>query len=495
MKRNIFTVLLSLLAGFIGAYLFSKLDNGNTNGTQAVELVRQGEVAESLEIHRPVPYATTNVNGLPKGEGGDILSFSEASGVATQSVVYIKTYTQGAYSRRSTWLDLFFERSPSREGGIALGSGSGVIFSDDGYIVTNNHVIANSDKIEVVHNKRTYKAKLIGTDTSTDLALLKIEAENLPSIRVASSRELQVGDWVLAVGNPFNLATTVTAGIVSAKGRKINILKDVFPIESFIQTDAAINPGNSGGALVNVDGDLVGINTAILSRTGSYAGYGFAVPSDIVAKVVNDLKKYGEVQKAFIGAEVVEVDEQISNKLNLDNVDGIVVSRVDVGGAAEKGGVEVGDVIVEIDNFEINTEADFAEQLSFYVPGDEIRLKYIRNGKLMNTYLVLTNLDGTTGISKREVYNAESIGATFESVPKFEKTKLGLESGIRVMSLKRGGLLDRMDLRKGMLILAINRYPVNSAEDFTEILERIRGRVILEVMTERGDKKYYSYYF
>lgn len=497
MKRVVYQILLSLSAGFIGAYFFSILNQNHSLSEKGIQLIRQNAVEESLEIHRPVPeYLTTeeNINKLPITEKGELVSFAEASRIATQSVVYIKTYTKG-YNGRVTWLDLFFERSPRAQSDVALGSGSGVIFSEDGYIVTNNHVIANSDKIEVVYNKRTYPAKLIGTDTSTDIALLKIEANNLPAVMVASARGVKVGDWVLAIGNPFNLATTVTAGIVSAKGRKINILKDIFPIESFIQTDAAINPGNSGGALVDLHGDLVGINTAILSKTGSYAGYGFAVPSDIVAKIVNDLKKYGEVQKAFIGADVVEVDEDIAQKLELKKVEGVVITKAEEVGAASKAGLQAGDIIIDIDNYEIHSEADFAEQLSFYVPGDEITITYKRKDKLKKTNLVLTNIDGTTSISKREVYKAESIGAAFETVPSLEKAKLNISSGIRITSVRRGGLIDRMDLHTGMVVVSVNRYPIDKPEDFSNILEKVRGRVILEVLDKRGERRYYSYAF
>ncbi|MEQ9305937.1 MAG: trypsin-like peptidase domain-containing protein, partial [Marinoscillum sp.] len=231
------------------------------------------------------------------------VDFVLASERTQSSVVFIQTLSEYEY-RTGSWLDWFFEPRSSQQ----ISSGSGVILSEDGYIVTNNHVIENADRIKVVHGKKTYDAKMIGKDPSTDLAVLKIEMNDLPAIQFANSDDVSVGQWVLAVGNPFNLTSTVTAGIVSAKGRNINILKDKFPIESFIQTDAAINPGNSGGALVNTQGALIGINTAILSRTGTYSGYGFAVPSNIVRKVFDDVRKYGEVQKAFTGAEFIDIN-------------------------------------------------------------------------------------------------------------------------------------------------------------------------------------------
>jgi S1-C subfamily serine protease len=268
-----------------------------------------------------------------------------------------------------------------------VGSGSGVIFSKDGYIMTNNHVINNAEKIEVVHNKRTYQAKIIGIDASTDLALLKIESNNLPAIKLTLSTAIEVGDWVVAVGNPFNLNSTVTAGIVSAKGRDIGVLKGQFPLESFIQTDAAINPGNSGGALVNLKGELVGINTAILSQTGSYSGYGFAVPSDIVSKVYNDLKQFGQVQKAFIGVDVADVTEEKLNILSLKEITGVYITYIEENGAADKGGLQKNDVILKINGKTISSKSSFDEQLSYYKPSDKVTLQISRDAKIMEKTL------------------------------------------------------------------------------------------------------------
>ncbi|GAA4833340.1 trypsin-like peptidase domain-containing protein [Algivirga pacifica] len=494
MRQFFMTVFLSLSMGLLGAYLYEVWS----------ESAQEKEVQAYLSNHNmtgadvvPLTYSSDrDWNRVKEGESTKNIpvSFVEAAENATRSVVYIKTFTdRSSYSGGGTWLDLFFDRRSSGRG--QLGSGSGVIYSADGYVVTNNHVVKGADRIEVVYQKRTYSAELKGIDPSTDLALLKIEADNLPSIRVASSRAVSVGDWVLAVGNPFNLATTVTAGIVSAKGRKINILKDLFPIESFIQTDAAINPGNSGGALVNTDGDLVGINTAILSKTGSYAGYGFAVPSDIMVKVVNDIIQYGAVQKAFLGAEVAEIDENISRQLQLKSLEGVVIFEVEEGGGAAKAGLKKGDVIKKIDNYTILTEADYAEQLSFYAPGDQVTVNYLRKGALASAKLTLTNVEGGTGIARKKIYNASNIGAKFETVPKLERTRLGIDSGIRILGVDRGGLIDRMDLYKGEIIVSINRFPINEAKDFSEILEQIRGRVILEVLNRNGQRKYYSYIF
>lgn len=493
MKQIFFNILISISCGFLGAYLFTINANNissfllpDQDKEQLVTFTSNTENDLQKESS-PITYAKPS-----RGAIAELEDFSEASAISTQCVVYIRTISGQEYERYS-WFDLFFNNRGS--GRQVMGSGSGVIFTEDGYIMTNNHVIDDANKIEVIYNKKTYVAELIGTDPSSDLALLKIEAKNLPHIKIASSRNLEVGDWVLAVGNPFNLNSTVTAGIVSAKGRRINILEDIFPIESFIQTDAAINPGNSGGALVNMKGELVGINTAILSKTGSYAGYGFAVPSDIVSKIANDFIKYGEVQKAFIGVEVVEVDEDLSNKLGTKELEGVAVSLVEQGGAAEKAGLRRGDIIVKMDDFEVNTKADYDEVLSYHKPGDKVTVKYKRENKTITTEAILTNVEGTTGIVKKIVYDAKRIGATFEVVPKLERTRLGIESGIRVSSVDRGGLIYQMDLKEDFVILSLNNYMIDSPEDLEEILVKIRGRVVLAFLDSEGRKKFYSYRF
>jgi len=416
--------------------------------------------------------------------------FSYASARSTNSVVYIKTRSSVDYRRRS-WMELFFEDASPQ---VTVSSGSGVIYSKDGFIVTNHHVIDDADRIEVIHNKRSYDAAVVGTDPSTDLAVLKVETNNLPNITLGSSRDLQVGEWVLAVGNPFNLTSTVTAGIVSAKGREINILKSNFPIESFIQTDAAINPGNSGGALVDREGKLVGINTAILSRTGSYAGYGFAVPVDIVRKVVDDMIQYGEVQKAFFGGDVADLTPDIADQLNTDDLEGVVISSLQRNSAAEKAGLQRGDIILEVDGQTINTRSDFEEYLSYLYPGDEIGVVYKRKNKIYRAKVELTNREGTTGIIKREVYHADDLGADLEVVPKVERDLLHINQGIKVTNIQRG-FIKELGIQEGFIITGINGRPVNDPEELARILQTIRGRVRIEGVNSKGVKGYYSYYF
>jgi serine protease Do len=416
-------------------------------------------------------------------------SFVNASAASAPCVVYIKTVAGTDYGR-SSWLDLFFEGRTGQK----ASSGSGVIYSKDGYIVTNNHVIENAEVIEIIHNKQSYEGKVIGVDPSTDLAVVKIEGAHLPAIGLGSSKSLQVGEWVLAVGNPFNLATTVTAGIVSGKGREINILKSQFPIESFIQTDAAINPGNSGGALVNTKGELVGINTAILSKTGSYTGYGFAVPVDIVKKVVEDLIKYGEVQKAFFGGDVMDLEPAIAKRLNLKDYSGVILSYIQKEGAAEKAELKKGDIILKIDNEPIDSRSAFEEQMSYYSPGDKVKVTYKRDGNIYEKTLILTNREGTTSILKREVFTSKALGAELETVPKVERNLLNIEHGVRVTKV-RDGFIRRLGIQEGFVITAINKIPVKTPEQLNEILTQIKGKVVIEGINSSGMKGYYSFWF
>ena len=351
MKTTLKIIIIGFIAGFTGSYLFyslvvrPELDKPDTNA--AFSQVSYDSPAVAL---RESSRAFSSL---------DPVDFSGAAAKATPSVVFINSISRGV--SYSYW-DWFFGEGGAN-GRTQVSSGSGVIFSTEGYIVTNNHVIASAERIEVNYNKRSYPAELIGTDPSTDLAVIKINETNLPAVTLTSSKNVQVGEWVIAVGNPYTLASTVTAGIVSAKGRRIGILEDKFPIESFIQTDAAINPGNSGGALVNKDGELVGINSAILSRTGSYTGYAFAIPADIVKKVFNDIVKYGVVQKALMGGAVIEYNYENAQKYNLNtnvkSFSGVLLESVDKTGPASEAGLRPSDIIIRINNVPVNTQSEF----------------------------------------------------------------------------------------------------------------------------------------
>jgi serine protease Do len=470
--KHILTLVLSLIAGFIGAFLFQH--------TQSSEHA----------FSEPMHYSAQQAAYTPSIQNTSTTTdFTAASSISTPSVVYITTVS--ANQNSNNWFDWYFNGGGNN---FVAGSGSGVIFSKDGYIITNNHVIQRADKIEVVHNKTTYQAKIIGTDPSSDIAVLKIEADNLPAITIGNSSTVKIGEWVLAVGNPFNLTSTVTAGIVSAKGRNINIVNSSFPIESFIQTDAAINPGNSGGALVNTKGELIGINTAILSKTGSYTGYGFSVPVDIVKKVVADLIKYGVVQKAFMGAEVNEMNSAVAKQLNITNLEGAYITYLQQGSAAEKAGLLKNDILLKLDDKVIEFRSDFDEYIAYKSPGDKIKITYKRNNSLKETYVTLTNEEGTSSIVKRELFSSTTLGADFSTIPKVEKDKMGLQNGVRIVNI-RNGLVNRLGLQEGFIITAINRAPINDPNEAIRVLENIRGQVIIEGIASNGSRTVYQYYF
>jgi S1-C subfamily serine protease len=420
---------------------------------------------------QPAGYVTdtpayTSFSPSRSSSAVDPVDFSEAAARATPSVVFINSISQGVTN--SYW-DWFFGDG-STNGRTQVSSGSGVIFSTEGYIVTNNHVIASAEKIEVNYNKRIYPAELIGTDPSTDLAVIKINETNLPAITLNSSKNVQVGEWVIAVGNPYTLASTVTAGIVSAKGRRIGILEDKFPIESFIQTDAAINPGNSGGALVNKAGELVGINSAILSRTGSYTGYAFAIPVDIVKKVFNDIVKYGIVQKGLFGGAVIEYNYENANKYNLNtdvkSFSGVLLESVDRNGPAFDAGLKPGDVIIRINNTTVNTQSEFEEELSAYNPGNKITLTFLRDGKQMNASLTLVNRNGTTDVLKRNIVTDAALGAQFEAT----------QYGVKVFGLKSNSVLKQIGVPENFTIVAINRVRVKEPDEIIDFFQKFKGR-------------------
>ena len=382
-KRTIaFLFFLLLLSSFMGAFIFNQWLNS------APEIIVNQQAKDSFSI--PILNTSTKMYS-------DV-NFIEASQKSTPSVVFIKTESQ-QYQRSSFFWG--FDYDPFGRIGKVASTGSGVIISENGYIVTNHHVVKNADKIEVVisNSKRNYTAELVGADPSSDLALLKINSSNLLPIQFSNSDEVKIGEWVLAVGNPFNLTSTVTAGIVSAKGRNINIVNNQFPIESFIQTDAAINPGNSGGALVNLNGDLVGVNTAIASKTGSYVGYGFAIPSNIVLKIIEDLKNYGIVQRAFIGIDVDDIDGETADKLGVSS--GVLIMKLNNRNENAANLLKAGDIIVSFDGKTIDAKSTFDELLAFTRPGDIVKLEFIRNGENKTVDITLVNNEGTIRKNKR----------------------------------------------------------------------------------------------
>ena len=376
---------------------------------------------------------------------------------------------------------------------VKMGTGSGVIFNDQGYIVTNNHVVADADDLEVtLHDNRTFKATIIGTDPSTDLAVIQIKGDGLPTLPMVNSDKVKVGEWVLAVGNPMGLNSTVTAGIVSAKARSINILKEQFAVESFIQTDAAINPGNSGGALVNMDGGLVGINTAIASPTGSYSGYGFAVPSNIVSKVVEDLLKYGRVQRGVLGIMIRSLDGNLAKEKDLEINSGVYVDSLFESSAAEVAGIKKGDVIINIDNKKIKTSPELQEVVARHRPGDEIKITVNRDGKEMGFKVTLMDKDGGKTIAEKEHKETLSIlGAEFETLDKKVARKLDIAGGVKVEKLYAGKLRKYTDMREGFIITKVDGQKIKDLDDLADVLKKKKGGVMLEGVYEDIPGEYY----
>lgn len=431
------------------------------------------------------------------------IDYVTAAELTVNSVVHVKT--EGTVEYRQQAFDPFrhffygngnIEREFQQP---IKGAGSGVIISDDGYLVTNNHVIENADNITVtLNNQKTYTAELIGTDPTTDLAVLKIEADALPYLEYGNSDNLRIGEWVLAVGNPFNLTSTVTAGIVSAKSRDINILKnDPFTgmnsIESFIQTDAAVNPGNSGGALVNTKGELVGINAAIKSNTGSFAGYSFAIPSNIVKKVVDDLKEFGTVQRAFIGINIQNINDEIANDLNLSERNGVYVSGLSENGAAEEAGIEEGDIVTHVNEVAVNTVNELQAKIGEYRPGDEVEITLLRKNKVINKKILLKNFEGDTRLIKNQDKQLlKRLGAKFKVLDEELMDKLDLQSGIQVDELFPGKLRNA-GVQNGFIISHVGKTAIKNEEQFLSLLENTEGGVLIQGVYPNGREAYYAF--
>ena len=400
---------------------------------------------------------------------------------AVKAVVNIKaTMTVSSPAYRDPFLEFFGypQGGTKRE---AQAGGSGVIISSDGYIVTNNHVINNATTLSVkLHDGRTFEAKVIGSDPATDVALIKIEAEGLPTLPFGSSDDLRLGEWVLAIGYPMDLQSTITAGIVSAKARHLGAIDNKSGIESFIQTDAAVNPGNSGGALVNTRGELVGINTIIKTSTGSYVGYSFAVPESIVRKVVMDLRELGVVQRAVLGISFRAIDQQFVDEAGeytgIDKIGGIYVASVAEDGAASKAGIRKGDVITKVGGVEVNDSAIFLEQIGKRRPGDKVDIELRRGDKSIKTNVTLQNRSGeTTLLAKDSVDVAEVLGAKLKNVAQSTCMELEINGGVQVVEILSGGLLERCRVKEGYIITHINDRPVRSLEDLDRMTQKIKS--------------------
>lgn len=423
--------------------------------------------------------------------------FTSAAEKTVHGVVHIKS----EFAMRTGGYDDFFGPfrdffgSPYGGSNTYTGFGSGVIISNSGYIVTNNHVVDGAGNIQVTLNDNSeYEATLIGNDPSTDLALLKIDAENTPFITFGNSDIVRIGEWVLAVGNPFNLTSTVTAGIVSAKARNINILGTPGAIESFIQTDAAVNMGNSGGALVNMNGELVGVNAAIASNTGSYAGYSFAIPVNIVKKVVDDLLNYGLVQRAYLGVTIREVDSKLMKEKELDVMNGVYIESVTDNGGAKASGIKSGDVIVSVDDHAVRTNAELLEIIGQHNPGEIVDVRVHRNGGEQNFQVELKNQLGSTSVEKKgDDFFMSDLGATLEQVPSEDMKNLNITNGLKVVELQ-DGMLKKGGVQKGFIILKINGMKISSKQDVDNALQNVQSGVIrIEGVYPNGMRMNYGF--
>jgi Do/DeqQ family serine protease len=439
------------------------------------------------------------MNEARPNPSSNTLDFKIAAKKTVNAVVHIKSQYNSNYDS-DPMMDFFWGPGGSRGMRQQVATGSGVIISNDGYVVTNNHVIDGAEKISITLNDgRELNAEIIGTDPNTDIALLKVEEKNLPYTEFGNSDDVHLGDWVLAVGNPFNLTSTVTAGIVSAKARNINILKNnsrenIFPLESFIQTDAAVNPGNSGGALVTPKGLLIGINTAIASKTGSYSGYSFAIPSNIALKVVNDLKSYGMVQRAFIGVIIEDVTQNVMNKLDLPNTEGVLVNGLSEGGAASDAGIEVNDIIISVENISVNDVPELQEQIGKFKPGDKVNLVIRRDGETRLVSVTLRNQSGNTRIIDKRKQEAESTiyGAIFQDLNKDEMMKLRIAGGAKIKSIKEGKIKNA-GLKKGFIITHIDKNIIKSKKELIKTLNSKKGGVLIEGIYPNGVKGYFGF--
>ena len=476
MKKLVSTMFAAALGGIIAVTTISFIQNKPNSGGKA-----------TLTQNNPVVY--TSYSG---GNIGNIPDFTMSAEKSLNAVVHIRTTaSQNNNLNYNPFADFLYGHSNRPY--IMEGSGSGVILSDDGYIVTNNHVINGADEIEVMLNdKRNYRAEVIGTDPSTDVALLKIKEKDLPFIGYGNSDVLKVGEWVLAVGNPFNLNSTVTAGIISAKGRSSiiegNKTNGQFPVESFIQTDAAVNPGNSGGALVNTNGELIGINTAIVSSNGAYQGYSFAIPVTIVKKVVSDLIEFGTVQRAYIGVSINDINAKFAEQKNISVLKGAYVNGLTSNGAAESAGVKIGDVITSIEGNKVTSVSELQEQVSKYRPGHKINVTIVRNEKEITMPVTLTNIKNGTEVVKKEapvLTSSSSLGATFEEVNQDYLSKFNLENGVKISKLSSGKLAS-VGMKEGFVITNINKKKVFTADDVKKALENKTGNVLVEGVYPNG---------
>lgn len=484
------------MANYFG--LFGAAFLGGVMSITVATYVNDSDENSSHMDHAIVPNGgvLTSSHSAPVSLG--MVDLSLAAEELVQEVVHVKVTQEGEEMIQYDPMEYFFNgraqgrkyKSPDKQG-----SGSGVVIRDDGYIITNNHVIDGADKIEVVfNNNESYSAEVIGVDASTDLALLKIEATDLKTVKIGDSDELRLGEWVLAVGNPYNLNSTVTAGIVSAKARNINILQNTGgtpPLEAFIQTDAAVNPGNSGGALVNAKGELIGINSAIKSPTGSYSGYSFAIPVNIMKKVVTDIMEYGVVQRAFIGVSIRNLNSELVTKEDLDVTQGVYIAGLAENGAANDAGIEAGDVVTRVNEVEVKSVAELQSQIGRYTPGDKVKLEVVRDGDRKNFDVELRNSEGNTDMVALADNSLAELGANFIEIPEGIEKELGVKEGVFVENVGTGKM-KKSGMQNGFIITHVDNEPVKNKEQLNEILKDRSGGVLFGGLYPNGYRKYYG---
>jgi len=496
MKKFGLTLLTAFVGGAMALGAYKIIENKYANNM-------------SFEDKQKVYYATSNhltpsTSATNLSSAGQV-DFTEAAAAVTPAVVYIRTtYASQSDQQESQMQKMFGEMFGQRVRpmGPQMASGSGVIISPDGYIVTNNHVVDKAEKIDIVTNDhQTYQAKVIGTDPNTDLALIKIDGHNMPIVKLGNSDNVKVGEWVLAVGNPFKLTSTVTAGIVSAKGRGLNLIgnedeqENPFgrtqyqsrqprtnkAIESFIQTDAAINPGNSGGALVNTNGELIGINSAIASHTGSYEGYGFAIPINLAKKVLDDIEKFGAVKRGYLGLTFAELNQDNAKDYNVNRNFGLYVKDVMPASGAEAAGVKGGDIITKIEGNTIYESSDLQERVGRLAPGDKVHITVLRDGAEKNLAVTLKADAGTPKVavtkSAEELFN--KIGASFVPLSAAQKAKFHVSNGVLVTQVREGGLFDNTEIPEGSVITQINRQPIATVDDLDRALSNPRNGILV----------------
>ncbi len=485
MKNKTKALFLTLCAALIALSILTI--NLYSSQKEIKQSIANADMRLSSDNESTVPSVKANYMSYEDGD-----NFVDAAEKTVNTVVHIKTEV---VSKGNSYYDFFGSLLEQLYGGqmqmpnnVSVAYGSGVVISPDGYIVTNNHVVEGASKIEVTFNdKHKRTATIIGNDPSTDLALIKVEASDLEYLAFADSDEVKVGEWVLAVGNPFNLTSTVTAGIVSAKARNINILGDGSTIESFIQTDAAINPGNSGGALVDMDGNLIGINAAIASRTGSYEGYSFAIPSNIVKKVVEDFLQYGSLQRAYLGISIVEITEELAEEKGITEMSGVYIMNVEERGGAKAAGIKEDDILLSVNNIPVNSNSQLIGVIGQYRPGDKVKVKVQRKDEILVKEVTLKNLEGTEEMHKEgESFYNEVLGIKVRPLSSSTKSELGINYGLELVEVKEG-VFKQKGITDDFIILSVNYQKVSSENDLKKALNADRnGKIRIEGTNSTG---------